>query len=357
MTARKIPHYKFDIMRILFTMLRPFYPHFISGADVANFEYLASLVKRGAQCKVLGLKPFDDPTPLFYKIDGISVELYSTAQQLIDCTVTTIVDDKPDWVLTGCAGDRHDNSYECCFVNAIEKTGARAALLVRDIQETTAVYAGIYGVFSTFIANSEFTAREIKNSWAVDAHVVYSVPRPQRCRFAPLDYRGGHLTMFNPLQPKGIRTFLILAGIQLRDRQFLLVEGWLPFERTGIPQDRFPNITFQRRTDDIQEIYTRTDCLLVPSIWQEPFGRVVLEAMLNGLPVAASAVGGITEIMPDSPLLIQDYANPEAWALALHTLDDPTVLERHRQYSLKRASCFDHEREMDKLFQILESAH
>jgi glycosyltransferase involved in cell wall biosynthesis len=37
------------------------------------------------------------------------------------------------------------------------------------------------------------------------------------------------------------------------------------------------------------------DLLVVPSLWPEPFGRVGLEFGLNGLPVAAFAVGGIPE--------------------------------------------------------------
>ena len=48
--------------------------------------------------------------------------------------------------------------------------------------------------------------------------------------------------------------------------------------------------------DDISEIYKITDCLVVPSN-DEPFGRVVVEAMLFGVPVIATKVGGIPEII------------------------------------------------------------
>jgi glycogen synthase len=43
--------------------------------------------------------------------------------------------------------------------------------------------------------------------------------------------------------------------------------------------------------------YRNYDILLVPSIWQEPFGIIILEAMSQGIPVVASSVGGIPEII------------------------------------------------------------
>jgi glycosyltransferase involved in cell wall biosynthesis len=39
------------------------------------------------------------------------------------------------------------------------------------------------------------------------------------------------------------------------------------------------------------------DVLVLPSRWEEPFGRVIIEAMATGCPVIASRVGGIPEIL------------------------------------------------------------
>ena len=39
------------------------------------------------------------------------------------------------------------------------------------------------------------------------------------------------------------------------------------------------------------------DVVVVPSLWEEPFGRVVIEAMVTGRPVLASRSGGIPEIL------------------------------------------------------------
>jgi len=46
-----------------------------------------------------------------------------------------------------------------------------------------------------------------------------------------------------------------------------------------------------------EKIYTNIDILIVPSLWNEPFGRVVIEANSYGIPVLASNRGGIPELI------------------------------------------------------------
>jgi glycosyltransferase involved in cell wall biosynthesis len=42
------------------------------------------------------------------------------------------------------------------------------------------------------------------------------------------------------------------------------------------------------------------DVLIVPSLWNEPFGRVVLESLINNKPVIASDKGGISELLSNN---------------------------------------------------------
>jgi glycosyltransferase involved in cell wall biosynthesis len=41
------------------------------------------------------------------------------------------------------------------------------------------------------------------------------------------------------------------------------------------------------------------DVLVVPSVWNEPFGRIVIEAFASGVPVIGSRIGGIAETIGD----------------------------------------------------------
>ncbi|WP_455139990.1 glycosyltransferase family 4 protein [Thermophilibacter sp.] len=51
--------------------------------------------------------------------------------------------------------------------------------------------------------------------------------------------------------------------------------------------------------EGISELLRMCDALIVPSIWDEPFGRVVLDGFKNGVPVLASRSGGLPEIVSD----------------------------------------------------------
>jgi len=56
-------------------------------------------------------------------------------------------------------------------------------------------------------------------------------------------------------------------------------------------------VIFKGYVADIVYAYSSADCVVVPSIWPEPFGLVALEAMACARPVVASDVGGIPEIV------------------------------------------------------------
>ena len=45
--------------------------------------------------------------------------------------------------------------------------------------------------------------------------------------------------------------------------------------------------------------------IVIPSIWEEPYGLVVAEAMSNGIAIITSDVGGISEIIKDNGILIR----------------------------------------------------
>lgn len=53
----------------------------------------------------------------------------------------------------------------------------------------------------------------------------------------------------------------------------------------------------QLKESQLREVFLKNDVLIIPSVFDEPFGRVVIEANLYGLPVIGSRKGGIVEII------------------------------------------------------------
>jgi glycosyltransferase involved in cell wall biosynthesis len=51
------------------------------------------------------------------------------------------------------------------------------------------------------------------------------------------------------------------------------------------------------RRDDVLPLLHASDLVVLPALWEEPFGRVIIEAMSAEVPVVASRSGGIPEIM------------------------------------------------------------
>jgi glycogen synthase len=81
------------------------------------------------------------------------------------------------------------------------------------------------------------------------------------------------------------------------------------------------------------------DVLALPSVYEE-LGSVLLEAMAAGLPVVASAVGGIPDALGDAGRLVPPR-DPAALAAAVdELLDDPALAARLGDAARRRATAF-----------------
>jgi len=128
------------------------------------------------------------------------------------------------------------------------------------------------------------------------------------------------------LSGDGRDTILLLAGsakfagpgTQFDNRAFERELHRLAGER-GVT-DR---VRFAGERSDVPDVLAATDILLMPS-WREAFGRIAIEAMAMGVPVAAGTEGGPAEILTEGvDGLLLPPRDPDAWSRGLAPLLDP----------------------------------
>ena len=80
---------------------------------------------------------------------------------------------------------------------------------------------------------------------------------------------------------------------------------------------------------EIPALLAGARALLLPSSWFEGQPRVVLEAYAAGVPVVASRIGGLAEVVVDGETGITVPNGPGAWREAVARLADDDVLSNH----------------------------
>ncbi len=116
-------------------------------------------------------------------------------------------------------------------------------------------------------------------------------------------------------------------------------------------------VEFLGERNDVSELISALDALLVPS-WEEPFGRVVVEAMASGTPVIATAQGGTAEIIEDGVNgLLAPPRDAGAWATAIdRLLDDLGLRERLVRMGRARSADFGVAHHVDGVLAVYASA-
>jgi len=102
--------------------------------------------------------------------------------------------------------------------------------------------------------------------------------------------------------------FLYLGGTFKHKGFYLLMNTFLKLEKTSNNYELWvggrgkykgsisKNIKFLGFVKS-EDIYSKVDVVIVPSLWNEPFGRIIIEANSYGVPVIGSNRGGMPEII------------------------------------------------------------
>jgi len=234
-----------------------------------------------------------------YEYDGVQVEAlnFSETEERHDYLVRRLRTLDPDWIFVT------DDKRRLMLPAAMEASPSRVILLLQTIVQLpfgplsvdkNPEYTELVKAAQAIVVISNFMQGYIRDYGDLEAHLL-PIPVYGAGPFPDLSgFDRGFVTMINPCELKGVSIFIGLAH-EFTDVDFAAVPTWGADQELLARLRELPNVRILEPADNIEEILRQTRILLVPSLWPETFGYVVPEAMLRGIPVMASNIGGLPE--------------------------------------------------------------
>ena len=314
-------------MRILLAHNSLYYPSH-GGGDKSNRLLMEALAARGHEVRVVariarfgpeehqqvlqqlqarGVQPEVTPDAVRFLLNGVDVHTLTLNAQLRAYFSEQLTAFDPDVIVTST-----DDPGQLLFDVARRFQRARLVYLVRatiavpfgpDSSIASRERTDMLRHADAIVGVSEYVAGYVRRWSGLDAiHLPISLMEPVE---APNlgRFDNSYVVMVNPCAVKGIAIF-VAAAARLPHIQFGAVPMWGTNAADLAALRRLPNITLLDPVDNIDDLLRQTRVALVPSVWAEARSRIVVEAMLRGVPVIASDGGGLKEAKLGVPYLL-----------------------------------------------------
>lgn len=206
------------------------------------------------------------------------------------------------------------------IAQAANKLGIPVVMMLQDVEfnDHGGSFAELGNVKS--VANSQFTADRYEQAFGIKPVVVHPIIYEDKYK---TESTRENVTFINPHKLKGLDIALAVAKA-LPEIPFSFIETWpLTDEERKllkISLEQLPNVQFFLPVANMQNVYKKCRILIVPSRWEEAYGRVASEAQFSGIPVVASNRGGLPEAVGKGGILLDPDVSIEQWIAAVKQL-------------------------------------
>lgn len=322
-------------MRVLFATGEPYVPEIFGGAECSMDQLARELGRRGHDCVVVAAargrthrwrRQLDGWLGRAARADTVNgYRTFRPAAPRVPATVARLAwVERPDLIVCW-------NSACAEIATAAVQMDVPVLVWVPDVNFERYLDHLPHGRHLALAACSPFVATRLAARTGADVPVLR--PTLRREDFVATEHHPEHLTLINAGHHKGLAIALAIAA-QLPHRPLVLVESWqnrLPARLALRAQlAGAPNVRLRPKVRDVRTIYARTSVLLAPSQLEDASPRVIVEANSNGIPVVASAIGGIPELVGNAGVLCRPDAPTGDWAKAIESiLCHPTRRAEH----------------------------
>lgn len=311
-------------MNVLFITAHPFLPQMMGGMQQSTNALIKSLAGKGHKATLLCALM---PNGVLGKLGRLKIKLsktkfakdtgrgYSVYRAWFpwDVVDEVVKRERPDVIVVLAR-------MPVKMALAARATGVPVMMMLQDVEFKS--HGGEFKELGNIecAANSAFTAGRYHDAYGVHPHVIHPLIFPEKYK---TETSREFITYINPNPEKGLDIALAIAKA-CSDIPFLFQESWPltdeQFAKLNEQIASLPNVKIQRAVADIRQIYSRTKALLVPSKWEEAYGRVASEVQISGIPVVASNIGGLPEAVGKGGILLDPQGDITPWIDAVKKL-------------------------------------
>jgi glycosyltransferase involved in cell wall biosynthesis len=349
-------------MKILFTLAHGYPPQGYGGLQKTTDQLSRELMKKGHRVAVLASLMHGGRFALISRIKLKANQIFRGHRLSRDTTLGypvwrtwfpwgraeyfpekeiryVIGKEKPDLIVV--------SSGELVHIALIAKsTGIPILISVVDVEFQD--HSGSFRELGDIpcVANSRFTADKHRDAFGVNPSVIYPLMPLEEYR---TETTRENVTFINPSPHKGLRIALEIAR-RCPEIPFVFNENW---PSTAKQREEFArkhnissNVVMVPSQEDMRNVYGKCKILLAPSEWKEGYGRIATEAQVSGIPVVASARGGLPEAVGPGGVVLDPDGPIDDWVKVVRKLwqDD-------EYYSAMSAAALAHASRLDISFE------